>query len=97
VSRLLSLLLVLAYVTGAGVVAGTLSALKILAAMLVPLACVWFPEALGEYTGDTFSRAIIRPSPPSFVWFLGWIVLLLPLIVGSIFWLQGVPLDGLLD
>jgi hypothetical protein len=76
--------------------AGTLSALKVFAAMLVPLACVWFPEAMGDYTGHTFSH-ITKPSPPSFVWFLGWIVLLLPVIVGTILWFQGVPLDGSLD
>ena len=29
-------------------------------------------------------------SPPSFVWFFGWVVLLLPLIIRTILWLEGV-------
>ena len=94
VSRWLSVLLVFAYVTGAGVTAGTRFALTVFASMLVPLACVWFPEAMGDYTGRTFGHAITKQSPPSLVWFLGWIVLLLPLIVSTILWLQGVRLDG---
>lgn len=89
-SRLLSLSLVLVYVAGTGVMVGIVSALKILAAMSVPLACVWFPEAMGDYTLGRISKE----SPPSFVWVLGWIVLLLPLIVVAILWLQGVRLDG---
>ena len=92
-NRLLSLLIVLAYVTVAGVMAGMLSALKMLAAMLLPLACIWFPEALGEYTRGHVNRH----SPASFVWVFGWILLLLPMIVGTILWLQDVPLDGSLD
>jgi hypothetical protein len=94
VSRWLSLLLVLAYVAGAGVVAGALSALRLLGAMLVPLACVWFPEEMGALTGHRYS--LNRPSHPSFVWLLGWFLLLLPLTIATVFWLQGIPLDGLL-
>jgi hypothetical protein len=72
--------------------AGPLSALKMLGAMLVPLACVWFPEALGDYTGPALSH-LNRRSPASFVWFLGWVLLLFPIIIGTILWLQGVPLN----
>lgn len=89
-SRPLSLLLVLAYFTAAGMVAGPLSALKTLAAMLLPLACIWFPDALGEHT----QGHVNRPSAPAFVWCLGWVLLLLPIALGAILWLQGVPLDG---
>lgn len=85
---MLSLFLVLAYVTGTGVMAGTASALKVFAAMLLPLACVWFPDVMGDYTGGRVNRR----SPASFVWFFGWILLLLPMIVGTILWLQGLPL-----
>jgi hypothetical protein len=91
-ARLLSLFLVLVYVTGTGVIAGPVSALKMLAGMIVPLACVWFPEAMGEYTGH--SSTLTRRSPASLVWFLGWVVLLLPVIIIALLWLQGVRLDG---
>lgn len=88
--RLLSLFVVLAYVVGTGVMAGMQSAFKIFAAMLLPLACIWFPEVMGDYTGGRVNRR----SPASFVWFFGWMLLLLPMIVGTILWLQGVRLDG---
>jgi hypothetical protein len=91
-ARLLSLFLVLAYVTGAGVIAGPLSALRMLALVVVPLACVWFPEALGEFTGHSYT--LTKRSPASLVWFLGWVVLVLPLIIATLLWLQGVRLDG---
>jgi hypothetical protein len=94
-SRLLSLLLVLVYVIGAGLIAGALSALKVLGAMFLPLACVWFPDVMGDLTGHRYS--LTKRSHPSFVWLLGWFVLLLPATIGTIFWLQGTPLDGLLD
>jgi len=96
-SRLLSRFLVLAYVTVAGVMAGPRSALAVFGAMLVPLACVWFPEAMGDYTGPPLGRSLARPSPASFVWFLGWILLLLPVMIGTPLWLQGVRLDDWLD
>jgi hypothetical protein len=50
---------------------------------VVALACIWFPEALGDYTGGRISRA----SPAPFVWFFGWVVLLLPMLVALIYWL----------
>jgi len=87
-SRLLSLVVVLGYVVGTGVVVGMQSALKVSAAMLLPLACIWFPEVMGEFTGGRVNRG----SPASFVWFFGWILVLLPIIVGTILWFQGVSL-----
>jgi Mg2+/citrate symporter len=89
---MLSVFLVVAYVIGAGWLVGLISAFKMLAAMLVPLACVWFPEAMSDYTVGHITRS----SPPSFVWFFGWMILLLPIIVGTLLWLQQVRLDDLL-
>lgn len=88
VSRLLSLLIVLAYITGIGAMAGTLSAFKTLLGMLLPLACIWFPDAMGEYAGGRMTS----PSPTSFVWFFGWVLLLLPMFIGTLLWLQGIPI-----
>lgn len=60
--------------------------LKFLAFTILPLACIWFGDALGGYTG--FSRPlgprITNTTPGSFVVFLGWVILLFPLIVGII-------------
>jgi hypothetical protein len=83
-------LLYFAYVTAAGMLTGPLFALKVLAGMLLPLGCIWFPEALGEST----QGHVNRPSHPAFVWFLGWVLMLLPIALAAILWLQDVPLDG---
>ena len=91
-SRFLSLVLVLGYAAVTGMVAGPVSALKIFAGMLLPLACIWLPDVVGEYTGPDPERSLVRPSPASFVWFLGWLILLLPLILGIMLWFEGVPL-----
>ena len=56
---------------------------------VVPVACIWLPDVLGNYAG-IFS--ITTTSPASFVWFLGWVVLLLPVIVVPLVWLEGVGL-----
>jgi hypothetical protein len=68
--------------------AGTLLALKMLLGMLLPLACIWFPDAMGDYAGGR----ITSPSHPSFDWFFGWVLLLLPMLIGTFLWLQGVSI-----
>ena len=49
---------------------------RILSFCVLPLACIWFPEALGDFIGGR----ITKTSPRSYVWFFGWVVLLLPLL-----------------
>jgi hypothetical protein len=34
------------------------------AALLLPLACIWFPE-VGEYTGNLFMPGVKKPTPPT--------------------------------
>jgi len=61
-------------------------AAKMLRFSVLPLICVWFPDALGNLVGGR----ITKKSPRSFVWFLGWVVLLLPVIVSVILCGEGV-------
>jgi len=57
--------------------------LKILAFLILPLACIFFGEELGGLTGVrfrlAFSPMVTRPTPGAFVVFGGWMLLLLPL------------------
>lgn len=74
-SRTLSILLFCTYVPlfrseGLGTV------WTILGCCLVPLICVWFPEAMAEATGGN-----VRASPPGLVWLFGWVTLLIPLML----------------
>jgi hypothetical protein len=56
--------------------------LPIILFLILPLSCIWFSDALGGWTG--FSRAggprITQTSPGCLVAFVGWILLLLPII-----------------
>ena len=59
---------------------------RIIGFCILPLLCVWFPDTLGGLTGGRLTKT----SPRSFVWFVGWFVLLLPLVVATILLLEGV-------
>jgi Zn-finger nucleic acid-binding protein len=61
----------------------------VLAFCVLPFVCVWFPEELGELADGRFKK-----SPRSFVWFLGWLVLMLPIIVAAILFAEGVRQSG---
>ena len=85
-SRTLSLLIAIAYLVIACLTAR--SAAKVFAsilivggALLLPLACIWFADELGEYVGVLPGPAINHKSPAWMVKLGGWILLLLPVIV----------------
>jgi hypothetical protein len=46
--------------------------------------CIWFPDTLGEYIGGRFTKR----SPAGLVWFLGWVVLLVPVLALAIMGLR---------
>lgn len=79
------------YLTASFLAGGLEALLKTLAFCILPTACIWFPEPLGDYTGLFLLDSITSPSPALFVWAMGWLVLLLPAIVVIVWWLQGVP------
>jgi hypothetical protein len=53
----------------------------------------WF---LGDYTGLLVLDPITKKSPPSFVWFLGWVVLLLPVIMAVLIQVEGIGPNAVL-
>lgn len=79
-NRALSGLLAAVYIIGAFVAQGAEAGCKVVLLVIFPLACIWFSEAMGGYTGPTTGIAITAPSPGLIVRILGWVVLLLPLI-----------------
>jgi hypothetical protein len=86
----LSGLIVLGYVVFAyREFGGPVEAIKVLACCLIPLACIWFSEPMGDYTGYAGGgRFISRQSPAAFVAFFGWVVLLLPILIIPIMYLM---------
>ena len=77
--RALSLFIALAYVAIGVQADGFSVGIRLAIFCVLPCACIWFPEAMGDYTGDVLTN-ITRTSPASFVFVLGWIVLLIPFI-----------------
>lgn len=57
------------------------STLRLASFLVLPLACIWFSEAMGNYTGPASAQAITRTSPGCVIAALGWLLLLLPIIL----------------
>jgi hypothetical protein len=53
--------------------------------LLLPLACIWFSESMGGYTGPAWRGVITSPTPANFVCIGGWFLLLLPLVIGVLY------------
>lgn len=67
------------YIIGALVMSGAEGGLKALGFVILPLACVWFGDAMGRYTGPTTMINITAPTPGLIVCIAGWLLLLVPL------------------
>jgi hypothetical protein len=50
--------------------------------LLLPMACIWFPEALGEYAGTAAGQLITSSTPACLVRAGGWLVLVGAPIIG---------------
>jgi hypothetical protein len=83
-SRLVSGVVAVVYVAGGVVMGGPVTGLRMLAFCLIPLGCIWFPEAMGDFVGGSINAS----SPASFVAILGWIVLLLPVLALLLIWVR---------
>ena len=72
-NRILSALLAVVYITVAAVMGGAEVSCKMGLFLILPLACIWFSEAMGGYTGPTTSMPITAPSPGIMVCIgVGW-------------------------
>ena len=81
INRGLSLLVFLTYATGAYYSGGVGITIKVAAALLLPMACIWFSEPLGEYTGFIRGQAITASTPAFLVCAGGWLILVgIPLL-----------------
>ena len=84
-SRILSLVVSLAYVLIALLTGAGLGALKIAAFLILPLACIWLSDEMGGYVGWGMGRGAITSTSPGFaVAFCGWVLLLLPVIAFAV-------------
>ena len=80
--RKLSIVLAVVYLFFMFFVGGIESALKFSAFLLIALACIWFPNELGAWTG--VMPLITRKTPGVFIRMMGWVLLLLPILIGLV-------------
>jgi hypothetical protein len=57
--------------------------------LALPLACIWFSDELGSYTGRFRGHLITTETPGVLVAAGGWLVLLLPVIIWLILHFSG--------
>lgn len=74
------------YFAIAWIFGGAEMAVKVVSFLLLPLACIWFSDAMGNCTGFlTFTRpAITEKSPGILVAFIAWLLLLSPLFIAVV-------------
>ncbi len=89
-SRILSGIIAVAYLVGAYFAADAETMWKVGLFLILPLACIWFSDAMGGYTGVGMGRgAITSTTPGCLVAFGGWLLLLLPVIIATVMALSG--------
>ena len=82
-SRIISGAIAIAYLLFAYFYEGPELVWRVAGFLILPLACIWLSDAMGNYTGVGFGTgSITSPTPGCFVAFGGWMLLLLPIILG---------------
>jgi len=88
-SRLLSLLVVLTYVALVFTYGESGWLIRLVLFLIVPMVCIWFPEAMGSYMGYGLATVgVTEESPPGCILIIGWVLLLLPVIMVAVIWVQ---------
>ena len=82
-SRILSGAIALAYLVAALAMADGRTTLMVAIFLLLPLACIWFGDEIGGFTGmgGGSGPVITRTTPGCFVALGGWLLLLLPVLI----------------
>ena len=82
ISKIAALVLAATYVIAAGIAEGLSFAATVAVGVLLPLACIWFPEPIGSWTGIWRWYSRLSPSPAWLVATMGWVLLVgIPLVV----------------
>jgi Zn-finger nucleic acid-binding protein len=86
-SRVLSGTMAIIYLVISGVTGDLAAFVKTAMFLILPIACIWYADAIGGYTGlMSFPRPAITQQTPGFAIALGgWILLLMPIVAVVIF------------
>ena len=83
--RVMSLLLATAYLVSSRVRFDAAAVLRMAMFCMLPLACIWFPDVAATYVGGS----VDRESPRGLLVFFAWVVLLIPLFRGVLWYVYG--------
>ena len=88
-NRTLSLWLAIAYLLIALIYVGVVAFTQMLLYLIIPMACIWYGDAMGSITGGSTviisgGPAITKQTPWCIMNIGGWLILLLPIIKGVI-------------
>ena len=84
ISKVLSVVVATVYLVAAARGGGGEAVLVVAACLVLPMACIWFSEEMGAYTGMVRLHVVTSESPGCLVAAGGWLLLLLPLLIGMI-------------
>lgn len=90
ISRIFSLIVAGVYlvVSLVACLGGEQEALKgvvyLLSYLVLPIACIWYGDEMGSWTGTMRLHGITSASPGCIVVIMGWILLILPVVAGII-------------
>jgi hypothetical protein len=79
-NRILSGLIALSYLILGFFGGGPKTGMQVLAFIILPLACIWFPDHMGNYTGrlPISGGGINQQTPGCLVRIIGWLLLFVP-------------------
>ena len=89
ISRILSAIIVVAYIATAYFTDGGETAFRVGMFFILPIACIWFGDSMGDYVGGTMRGQYISSTTPGCMVIAGgWLLLLLPAIIGLISYIR---------
>jgi len=83
-SRIISGVIALVYLVGAYASGGGETTFHVGLFLVLPLACIWFSEEMGNYAGMLMQGGPMTSSPAWLVAALGWMLLFMPVIAALI-------------
>lgn len=75
INRGLSLLIYFVYLAAAYAHGGAETTFKVAMGLLLPMACIWFSQPLGDYTGIIRGQSMTSSTPAFLVCAGGWFIL----------------------
>lgn len=84
IGRILSATVAGAYLAAAYFGAGGETAFRVGLFLILPLACIWYGESMGAYTGTMRGQYVNAETPGCLVVAGGWLLLLLPVLFAAV-------------